>query len=148
MKPARVPLRRAGFHLPFRQPMGQRGMTRLPRLLMAGLLLFFAAARPAMAQEILRDSETELLFKDISDPLIDAAGLDPKSVKVVLVKDGEINAFVAQGQVVYIHSGLLTTADNVNQLQGVIAHELGHVAGGHAIRIYEGVGKSTAISIL
>ena len=41
-----------------------------------GLLLFFAAARPAMAQEILRDSETELLFKDISDPLIDAAGLD------------------------------------------------------------------------
>ncbi|MCL6699800.1 M48 family metalloprotease [Sphingomonas sp. NSE70-1] len=123
-------------------------MTRLLRLLMAGLLLFFAAARPAMAQEILRDSETELLFKDISDPLIDAAGLDRKSVKVVLVKDGEINAFVAQGQVVYIHSGLLTTADNVNQLQGVIGHELGHVAGGHAIRIYEGVGKSTAISIL
>jgi len=128
--------------------MGQRGMTRLLRLLMAGLLLFFAAARPAMAQEILRDSETELLFKDISDPLIDAAGLDRKSVRVVLVKDGEINAFVAQGQVVYIHSGLLTTADNVNQLQGVIAHELGHVAGGHAIRIYEGFGKSTAISIL
>ena len=148
MKPARVSLRRAGFHLPFRQSMGQRGMTRLLRLLMAGLLLFFAAARPAMAQEILRDSETELLFKDISDPLIDAAGLDRKSVKVALVKDGEINAFVAQGQVVYIHSGLLTTADNVNQLQGVIAHELGHVAGGHAIRIYEGVGKSTAISIL
>ena len=128
--------------------MGQRGMTRLLRLLMAGLLLFFAAARPAMAQEILRDSETELLFKDISDPLIDAAGLDRKSVRVVLVKDGEINAFVAQGQVVYIHSGLLTTADNANQLQGVIAHELGHVAGGHAIRIYEGFGKSTAISIL
>ena len=123
-------------------------MTRLLRLLMAGLLLFFAAARPAMAQEILRDSETELLFKDISDPLIDAAGLDRKSVRVVLVKDGEINAFVAQGQVVYIHSGLLTTADNANQLQGVIAHELGHVAGGHAIRIYEGFGKSTAISIL
>ena len=128
--------------------MGQQGMTRLLRLLMAGLLLFFAAARPAMAQEILRDSETELLFKDISDPLIDAAGLDRKSVRVVLVKDGEINAFVAQGQVVYIHSGLLTTADNANQLQGVIAHELGHVAGGHAIRIYEGFGKSTAISIL
>lgn len=123
-------------------------MTRLLRLLMAGFLLFFAAARPAMAQEILRDSETEMLFRDISDPLIKAANLDPKSVRVVLVKDSEINAFVAQGQVVYIHSGLLTTADNVNQLQGVIAHELGHVAGGHAIRIYEGVGKATAITIL
>ena len=148
MKPARVSLRRAGFHFPFRQPMGQRGMTRLLRLLMAGILLFFAAARPAMAQEILRDSETELLFKDISDPLIKAANLDPKSVRVVLIKDSEINAFVAQGQVVYIHSGLLTNADNVNQLQGVIGHELGHVAGGHAIRIYEGAGKATAITLL
>ena len=128
--------------------MGQQGMTRLLRLFMAGILLFFAAAHPAMAQEILRDSETELLFKDISDPLIDASGLDRKSVRVVLIKDSEINAFVAQGQVVYIHSGLLTTADNVNQLQGVIGHELGHVAGGHAIRIYEGAGKATAITLL
>ena len=76
--------------------------------------------------------------RNVSDPLIQAAGLDPKSVKVVLVNDPEINAFVAQGQVVYIHCGLLTAADNVNQLQGVIAHELGHVAGGHAIRIYDG----------
>ncbi|HEU4499173.1 MAG TPA: M48 family metalloprotease, partial [Sphingomicrobium sp.] len=54
----------------------------------------------------------------------------------------------AQGQVVYIHSGLLTASDNVNQLQGVIAHELGHVAGGHAIRIYEGAGKATAITLI
>ena len=148
MKPARASFRRAGFHLPFRRSMGQGGMTRLLRLFMAGLLLFFAAARPAMAQEILRDSETELLFKEISDPLIDAAGLDRKSVRVVLIKDSEINAFVAQGQVVYIHSGLLTASDNVNQLQGVIAHELGHVAGGHAIRIYEGAGKATAITLI
>ncbi|HXG81304.1 MAG TPA: M48 family metalloprotease [Sphingomicrobium sp.] len=123
-------------------------MARLIRLFMVGILLFFAAARPALAQSILRDSETELLFRQMSDPLIQAAGLDPKSVRVVLVNDPEINAFVAQGQVVYIHSGLLTHADNANQLQGVIAHELGHVAGGHAIRIYEGASKATAISIL
>ena len=124
-------------------------MTRMIRLLMVGILLFFAAARPALAeQEILRDSETELLFRQISTPLIAAAGLDPKSVRVVLLRDSSINAFVAQGQVVYIHSGLLATADNVNQLQGVIAHELGHVAGGHAIRIYDGAKQATAISIL
>ncbi len=123
-------------------------MTRLIRLLMVGVLLFFAAARPAMAQSILRDSETELLFRELSDPLIDAAGLDRNSVRVVLVNDPEINAFVAQGQIVYIHSGLLAASDNANQLQGVIAHELGHVAGGHAIRFYEGAGKATAITIL
>lgn len=125
-------------------------MTRAIRLFMASLLLFFAVASPATAQgvSILRDSETELLFRQMSTPLIEAAGLDPKSVKVVLVNDPEINAFVAQGQVVYIHSGLLTASDNANQLQGVIAHELGHVAGGHAIRIYEGARQATAISIL
>jgi predicted Zn-dependent protease len=118
------------------------------RVLMLALVLSFAAAQPATAQSLLRDSETELLFKQISDPLIVAAGLDPGSVKVVLVNDPEINAFVAQGQVVYIHSGLLTASDNVNQVQGVIAHELGHVAGGHAIRIYDGASKATAITIL
>ena len=74
------------------------------------------------------------MFKDISRPLIQAAGLDPNSVNVALLNDPEINAFVATGQTVYIQSGLIEAADNVNQLQGVIAHELGHVAGGHSIR--------------
>lgn len=142
----------AAFNLPFSRAMGQQGMTfklnRGLRIAAAFLLLFMAAARPAMAQSILRDSETELLFRDVSRPLIEAAGLDPASVKVVLINDPSINAFVAQGQVVYIHSGLLTSADNLNQLQAVIAHELGHVAGGHSIRVYEGAGQATAISIL
>ena len=67
-------------------------MTRLIRLFMVGLLLFFAAARPAMAQSILRDSETELLFKQLSDPLIEAAGLDKNSVRVVLLNDPEVGS--------------------------------------------------------
>lgn len=125
-----------------------RRLMRGARLVAAFLLLFVAMARPAMAQSILRDSETELLFRDISKPLIVAAGLDPGSVKVVLINDPSINAFVAQGQVVYIHSGLLAASDNVGQLQAVIAHELGHVAGGHAIRIHDGAKQATVISIL
>ncbi|MDP9085348.1 MAG: M48 family metalloprotease [Pseudomonadota bacterium] len=106
------------------------------------------AAQPVLAQSVLRDSETEALFKDISKPMIEAAKLDPKAVNVVLLNDPEINAFVATGQTVYIQSGLLVAADNVNQLQGVIAHELGHVAGGHSIRIYEGQSVATKISLL
>ena len=125
-----------------------RLMTRCLRLAMLALLLAFAAARPAAAQSVLRDSETELLFRDISRPLIQAAGLDPANVKIVLLNDLEINAFVAGGQIVYIHSALLTAADNVNQVQGVIAHELGHVAGGHILRMNEGAGNATKISIL
>ena len=126
-------------------------MSRLVRLVMIALMLATAGVQPAAAQEsdisVLRDSETELLFKDISRPLVQAAGLDPDSVHVILLKDPSINAFVATGQAVYIHSGLLQAADNVNQLQGVIAHELGHVAGGHAIRMQEGIKNATGITI-
>jgi len=125
-----------------------RRVTLFARWLMLALVLSIAAAQPAAAQAILRDSESEQLFNDLSKPLIQAAGLDPKVVKVVLINDPEINAFVATGQTVYIQSGLLMATDNANQLQGVIAHELGHVAGGHSIRIYEGVKKATAIQIL
>jgi len=121
--------------------------SRTARLLMLALVLAFAAARPAAAQSVLRDSETELLFRDVARPLITAAGLDPKSTSVVLLQDPEINAFVATGQTVYIQSGLLVAADNVNQLQGVIAHELGHVAGGHSIRLAEGNSEATGISL-
>ena len=125
-----------------------RLMSRFLRLALMALLLAFAAVQPVAAQSILRDSETELFFRDISRPLIQAAGLDPANVKIVLINDPEINAFVAGGQIVYLHSGLLTAADNVNQVQGVIAHELGHVAGGHIIRMHEGAGTATKISIL
>ena len=64
-----------------------RLMTRCLRLAMLALLLAFAATQPAAAQSVLRDSETELLFKDISKPLVQAAGLDPANVKVVLLND-------------------------------------------------------------
>ena len=128
---------------------------RFLRLFMAALLLVMATWQPAYAQDddgdaqisSLRDTETELLFKDISRPLIQAAGLDPNNVSIVLLNDPEINSFVATGQTVYVQSGLLIAADNVNQLQGVLAHELGHIAGGHSIRIRDSEGQSTKISV-
>jgi predicted Zn-dependent protease len=128
-------------------------LARLVRLLMLAVMLSMAAVRPAFAQDdsgpsVLRDTETERLFKDMSRPLILAAGLDPNSVNVVLLNDPEINAFVATGQTVYLQSGLLQATDNVNQLQGVVAHELGHVVAGDAIRAGQGEKQATGISIL
>ncbi len=115
----------------------------------AALLLSLAILlRPAMAQQILRDAETETFLNDISRPLIEAAGLDPRTAHVLLINDPEINAFVAGGQIVWIHSGLLTSADNVNQIQGVIAHELGHIEGGHVIRSSEGIKAATGVTLL
>jgi predicted Zn-dependent protease len=121
---------------------------RFGKRAIALLLLACLIVQPAMAQSILRDAETEALFDEMSAPLISAAGLDPRNVKVVMIGDNSINAFVAGGQIVYIHSGLITAAANANEVQGVIAHELGHVAGGHVIRTSEGVKTATGITIL
>ncbi len=125
-----------------------RMLRRVARALFCGLLLFALTLRPAMAQQILRDAETEAFLHDISVPLIKAAGLSPNNVQVLLIGDPSINAFVAGGQIVWIHSGLLTSADNTNQLQGVIAHELGHIEGGHIIRSGEGMKAATGITLL
>ena len=118
------------------------------RLALLLTLSFAIAARPAAAQSILRDAETEALFRDMSRPILEAAGLRPDNVEVVLIHDRSINAFVAGGQIVYIHSGLLAAADNANEVQGVIAHEVGHITGGHVIRIQEGMKVATGIMIL
>ena len=120
----------------------------LSRLLMLAVLAFATVAQPAMAQSILRDAETETLLRDISRPLIEAAGLRPENVQMVLIHDKSINAFVAGGQIVYLHSGLITAADNANEVQGVIAHEVGHITGGHILRFEEGAKIATGIMLL
>lgn len=105
----------------------------MKRLIAAFAVTVLVWAQPAAAQSILRDAETESLFADMAAPMIKAAGLSPRDVKIVLINDDSINAFVAGGQIVYVHSGLLQAADNVNEVQGVVAHELGHIADGHVI---------------
>ena len=116
---------------------------------LVGLLLSIALLiQPAYAQQVLRDAETEAFLNEISAPLIKAAGLSPNNVQVLLINDRSINAFVAGGQIVWIHSGLITAADDANQVQGVIAHELGHIEGGHVIRSGEGMKAATGITLL
>ncbi len=118
-------------------------MKRILALFSAVLLLWI---QPAAAQSILRDAETEALLNDMARPLFVAAGLSPANAKVVLINDSSINAFVAGGQIVYVHSGLIDAADSANEVQGVIAHEIGHIVGGHAV--FQNDGGYTNISIL
>jgi predicted Zn-dependent protease len=124
---------------------------RLPRF--AARLTAFAAAlcfavQPVLAQSILRDAETEKFLHDVATPLAEAGGLDPRSVQVALIGDPSINAFVSGGQNVFFFSGLIEKADDVSEIQGVMAHELGHITGGHSVRIAEGASAATGISLL
>ena len=120
----------------------------MKRIFAALAIAMLAVARPAAAQEILRDAETEALFAKMSKPIIEASGLSPDNVRIVLIQDDEINAFTAGGQTVYINSGLIEAADNVNEVQGVFAHELGHVADGHVILADAGAKPALGIQIL
>ncbi|MBO9725780.1 MAG: M48 family metalloprotease [Novosphingobium sp.] len=120
---------------------------RIAALFLSILALLGWSAAPASAQSILRDAETEALLKDMAKPLITAAGLNPNHVDIVLINDSSVNAFVAGGQAVYVNSGLINQADTAAEVQGVIAHELGHVTGGHAV-LNQGAQPATNISIL
>ncbi|MHA7820701.1 MAG: M48 family metalloprotease [Erythrobacter sp.] len=115
-------------------------------------LAFFAACalafQPVAAQSVLRDAETEAFLNDLAYPLIEASELEPENVEIVLINDSSINAFVAGGQVVYVHAGLLNAAETANEVQGVIAHELGHITAGHVVRFNERTSAAQGITIL
>nr|WP_262408233.1 M48 family metalloprotease [Sphingopyxis sp. OPL5] len=115
---------------------------------MTVVVLLAVAVRPVAAQSILRDAETEALLQDMMDPLLVAAGLQPGQVRVHLLGERSINAFVAGSQDIYVFAGLIDAADSAEEVQGVLAHELGHVMGGHAIRINDGAKAATSISLL
>jgi hypothetical protein len=84
---------------------------------------------------LIRDAEIEGLLRLYTRPIFKAAGINPKSVKVYVINDPRINAFVAGGQRIFVNTGLLSQADTPNEVIGVLAHETGHIAGGHLTRM-------------
>ena len=91
-------------------------------------------AAQAFGQYGLRDTEIEETLRDFTDPILLAGGLSPKSVDIYFLADPELNAFVTRGQNIFLHSGLILQAETPNELKGVIAHEAGHIVGGHIVR--------------
>ena len=122
--------------------------TRSAAHVSAALALALSAAQPAAAQSMLRDTETEAFFQDLAAPLVEAADLPARNVDIALLSDRSINAFVAGGQIIYVHAGLIEKADTAAEVQGVLAHELGHITGGHISRMGEGARAATNISLL
>jgi predicted Zn-dependent protease len=91
------------------------------------------AAGPASAQcaNFIRDDEIELLLDSYSEPILEAAGLGGQNVHIRILKDKSFNAFVLDGHNIFVNSGTLVDAESANEVIGVIAHETGHIAGGH-----------------
>ncbi len=95
----------------------------------------FAGYARADGPNLIRDAEIEGLLRLYSKPIFRAAGLNPSAVRVYLIADPSINAFVAGGQRIFIHTGLITRSPTPNAVIGVLAHETGHIAGGHLAKM-------------
>lgn len=109
----------------------------LPTLALLGPLAVLASsarAQSAGGVSIIRDTEIEEILHQDGDPVFVAAGLDPKAVQIHIVSDPQLNAFSAAGQQLFLNTGLILETKSPNQLTGVIAHETGHIAGGHIAR--------------
>jgi predicted Zn-dependent protease len=125
---------------------------RLTALITAVALL--AAGGPAPAQPpakgppIIRDAEIEQLLREYTQPLLQAAGLAKQNIQVVIINDRAFNAFVADGRRIFINAGTLMDANTPNEVIGVLAHETGHIAGGHLSRLRDEVSKATTQSIV
>lgn len=114
----------------------------------AGGLLPAAADAQRRGIALVRDAEIENTIRAYSAPLFTAAGLQGDAISVHLVNDRALNAFVAGGQRIFINTGLLIRADRPGQVIGVLAHEIGHIAGGHLARMGEAVENATTAMIL
>jgi predicted Zn-dependent protease len=132
---------RAGFSL----------ARRMTALVTAGALV--AASLPAHAQKsggppVLRDAETEQLLRDYTRPILRAAGLDKQNIQVVIINDPNFNAFVADGRRIFVNYGALRESETPNQIIGVLAHETGHLAGGHLSKLRQQIAQAQTQMII
>jgi predicted Zn-dependent protease len=115
--------------------------------LMLGLLATIHSAA-AQGIDIIRDAEIERVLRTYEDPILNAAGIDPHTIKVYLVNDPEINAFATQSPVpgeaesIFVNAGTFLQLNTPNQIIGILAHETGHVAGGDIVRGQEAMRKA------
>lgn len=114
-----------------------------------GALMAAASSMSAFAQgvPVVRDAEIEALVRDYARPIFKAAGLSNAGIQIILVNDNSFNAFVA-GRRLFINTGALVQAETPNEIIGVIAHECGHLAGGHQEKLREQLERAKTMAIV
>ena len=96
-----------------------------------------AAAQENRGPPVIRDTEAEQLLRDYTRPILRAAGLEKHNIQMVIINEGSFNAFVADGRRIFVNYGAMMQSETPNQIIGVLAHETGHLAGGHLAKIRE-----------
>src|SRR6201997_3901031 len=119
----------------------------------AAAALAIAPMPPVLAQKekgppVIRDTEAEQLLRDYTRPILRTAGLEKQNIQVVIIKDSAFNAFVADGHRIFVNYGAIMQSETPNQLIGVLAHETGHLAGGHLARMRERLAQAQTQMII
>jgi predicted Zn-dependent protease len=132
--------------------LAQTRINSVPRRLRAALVSALAAtlvtSTSVDAAGLIRDAETESLIRIYAKPIFTAAGLGSQDIRIHLVNDRAFNAFVVDGHNMFIHAGMLMDAKTPNQVIGVIAHESGHITGGHLARLRTQVGRAKSAALM
>lgn len=112
------------------------------------LLLFFIYCSSAYSVNVIRDSEVEAVVKELAQPLFSAAGIDSDRIKVFIINDNSINAFVIDNNSIFIHLGLLQHSTEPYVLLGILAHEIAHISAGHVLQMSGAVGYFQSIAMI
>jgi predicted Zn-dependent protease len=107
-----------------------------------------ALAQRAKGPPVLRDTESEQLLRDYTRPILRAAGLEKQNIQVVIINDSAFNAFVADGRRIFVNYGAIMQSETPNQLIGVLAHETGHLAGGHLAKMRQQIAQAQTQMII
>lgn len=103
-------------------------------LILCTTIAFFVTALPAKAVPLIRDADIENSLDQLALPILRAAGLNPGNIRILVVNNSDMNAFVINNRAIFIHAGLIQRLDSAAQLQAVIAHEAAHISNGHLTR--------------
>jgi predicted Zn-dependent protease len=117
-----------------------KNATKLTALVTATAIAFapaVAAAQENRGPPTIRDTEAEQLLRDYTRPILRAAGLEKHNIQMVIINENTFNAFVADGRRIFVNYGAIMQSETPNQIIGVLAHETGHLAGGHLAKIRE-----------
>lgn len=85
---------------------------------------------------LMRDRVVVNYVRDLGQGLVASARPSPFEFRFFVVEDPQLNAFAVPGGAIYVNTGLILDADDVSQLIGVIAHEMGHVTARHVAENY------------
>src|SRR5471032_1211941 len=129
----------------------RKKMAKLTALTTAAALAM--APMSALAEEqkgppVIRDAEAEQLLRDYTRPILRSAGLEKQNIQVVIIKESVFNAFVADGRRIFVNYGALLQSETPNQIIGVLAHETGHLAGGHLAKLRQQLAQAQTQMII